>query len=57
MNNNLFVYSDTFRLCEVWRMLCIKKYTELIEGERWSIFNIRSGRDGSEVEVEVLGDE
>ena len=40
-----------------WGVLGIKKYTELIEGERWSIFNIRSGRDGSEVEVGVLGDE
>jgi ASC-1-like (ASCH) protein len=40
-----------------WGVLCIKKYTELIEGERWSIFNIRSCRDGSEVEVEVPGDE
>lgn len=36
-----------------WSALRIKKYTELIEGERWGIFNIRSGRDRSEVEVEV----
>ena len=40
-----------------WRALCIKKYTELIEGEQWSTFNIKSDRDRSEVEVEALGDE